>query len=221
VEEMMRIFLDTASIDEIKKWKKRIKIDGVTTNQKIFLAEKGVNFKQRVLEICNEIDGDVSIELTSKGTSKMVTEARDYASWHKNIVIKVPMTLDGTGLEVIKRLKTYGIKTNATCMMTAEQLILAAKAGATYVSIFYNRSLDSGQYPVEEIQQAKKFIKEAMLKCWIIAGSIRYPVDVGNIFGAGCDVATIPPKILEEILQNRMTDATIKEFDKAWQEFKK
>jgi len=221
----MKIFIDTASIDEIKKWKKRLFIDGVTTNQKIFLSEKGVNFKQRVLEICNEEIGDVSIELTTYGVGKMVTEAREYASWHKNIVIKVPMTTDGSGLEVVKRLKTYGIKTNATCMMTAEQLILAANAGATYVSLFYNRSKDSGEDADEELRKTKHFISSkqrfSVKAAKIIAGSIRYPSDVSDAFYAGADIVTITPKILEAIMDNKKTAETIKEFDEAWVEFKK
>jgi len=217
----MKIFLDTASIYEVRKWKKRIKIDGVTTNQKIFLAEKGVDFEKRVMEICNENVGDVSVELTTHGVEKMVSEARSYAKWHKNITIKVPMTVDGSGLEVIKRLKTYGIKTNATCMMTAEQLILAASAGATYVSLFYNRSKDCGNDANYEIEKAKTFLSYPNCKTKIIIGSIRFPVDVGSAFEAGADIVTISPKILDRILDNEKTAETIKEFDDAWKEFKK
>ena len=217
----MKIFLDTASIEEVKKWKKRIKIDGVTTNQKIFLAEKGVNFKKRVLEICNENVGDVSVELTTHGVENMVSEAREYASWHINIAVKVPMTTDGSGLEVIKRLKTYGIKTNATCMMTGEQLILAASAGATYVSLFYNRSKDSGLDADDELQKAKIFLSYQNCKTRIIVGSIRYPKDVGDAFKTGAHIVTVTPKILNKILDNKKTAETIKEFDEAWREFKK
>ncbi len=220
----MEIFIDTANIDEIKKWKKRIELGGVTTNQKIFLAEKGVNFKKRVLEICDENIGDVSVELTLPGINAMVDEARQYAMWNGNITIKVPMTLDGDGLEVIKRLKTYGIKTNATCMMTAEQLILAAMAGATYVSLFYNRSKDSGKDPVLELKKVSFFLskqKFSTKRTRIIVGSIRKPEDVGNAFYAGADIVTISPKILVAMLQNEKTEETIKEFDEAWREFKK
>lgn len=218
----MKIFLDTASIAEVRKWKKRLFLDGITTNQKIFLAEKGINFRTRVFEICNENVGDVSVELTSHGVGEMIEEARKYATWHKAIVIKVPMTPDGSGLEVIKKLKTYGIKTNATCMMTADQLILAAKAGATYVSLFYNRSKDSGKDADRELQKAKVFLTKDSTpakKPQIIVGSIRKPSDVSDAFFAGADIVTIPPKILEEILDNKKTIETIKEFDDAWKEF--
>lgn len=216
---MKKIFIDTASIDEIRQWKRRITFDGVTTNQKIFLVEKGVNFRQRVLEICKEDVGDVSVELTRKGVDGMVEEAREYAGWHRNIVIKVPMTIGGDGLEVIKKLKESGIKTNATCMMTAEQLILAAKAGATYVSLFFNRSKDSGEDAVMEIQKTKTFISQAGLETEIIVGSIRNSKDVGQIFEAGGDIVTIPPKILDAMLRNKKTEETIKEFDEAWRVF--
>ena len=220
----MRIFIDTASIEEIRKWKTRLEFGGVTTNQKIFLAEKGVNFKDRVMEICNENLGDVSIELTSHGADAMIAEAREYARWHDSITIKVPMLLDGTGLEVIRRLKTYGIKTNATCMMTAEQLILASKAGATYVSLFYNRSKDSGKDADMELRKASFFLiskgKMATKRSQIIVGSIRKPEDVGNAFYTGADIVTIPPKILDTMLINQKTKETIEEFDKAWEEFK-
>lgn len=214
-----KIFLDTASIEEVRRWNKRGIVEGVTTNQKIFLAEGGIDFKTRVLEICQEVDGDVSIELTSYGVNKMVKEAEKYAKWHQNVTIKVPMTTDGSGLAVIKRLSKRGIKTNATVMMTCEQLMLAAKAGATYVSLFFNRSQDSGEDAVRELRAAKDFITKAGLKAQIIAGSIRNPKDVGRAYEAGADIVTIPPNILEGILQNKKTEETIKEFDEAWAAF--
>jgi len=213
----MKIFIDTASLEEINYWNDRIVLDGVTTNQKIFLAEKGVNFKERVMAICDTIKDDVSIELTEKSVHGMIKEAEKYSTWADNIVIKVPMTVNGDGLGVVRSLALENIKTNATCMMTADQLILAAQAGADYVSLFYNRSKDSGLDPDKELEKASLVIGD----CQIIVGSIRNVDDMSNALFAGADVVTMPPKILKEILNNKKTKETIKEFDDAWKEFKK
>jgi transaldolase len=218
------IFIDTADIEDVRTWNRRGIIGGVTTNQNIFLKqldkEGRVDFKETILEICKEVNGPVSVELTGhENVERMVKEAQEYAGWHKNVIIKVPMTPDGIGLDVVRRLKDLGIRTNMTIMMTAEQLILAAQAGATYISIFYNRSKDAELDPIREIQVAKKYIEEAGLDSKIIAGSLRKSQDVGQAIEAGADVVTIPSKVLVEMLQHKMTDQTIAEFDKSWQKF--
>jgi len=216
------IFVDTANIAEIKIWKERGICDGVTTNQKLFLTEKGVDFKKTILEICTIANASVSVELTEHQSAKqMIEEAKGYTKWNKNIVVKVPITLDGMGLEVIKKLANLGIKTNATLMVSFEQMILSIIAGATYASIFYNRAKDAGYDPNEIIRKTRLFIDEGSYKSQIIAGSIRDIRDVGEAFASGSDIVTIPPKILDLMLKENMTQKTLEEFDAAWELFKK
>jgi len=193
--------------------------DGVTTNQKIFLAEGGVDFRKRVLDICNLVNGPVSVETTKSSVEELVQEAREYASWHKNVVVKVAMYGDGKGLQVVSRLAKLGIKTNMTVMMTYNQLILASKAGATYVSLFYNRAKDVGENPNQIIKDYVATAKEYGLKGRLIVGSIRTPDDVAQAMAAGAHIMTIPSKILKQMPFNKRSEETIAEFDKAWQDF--
>ena len=219
----MEIFLDTANVDEIRAVLPWGIVDGVTTNQKIFSVEKGVNFEQRVREILSLVDGPLSVELTkTSGTDEeLVEEAKGYASWSQNVVIKVPMWGDGRGLKIAHKLHELGIKTNMTCMMTTNQVMLATKVGATYASIFFNRVKDSGGDPVKVIQESKRIIEEGGFKTQIIVGSIRKPEDVNEAAVAGAHVITIPYKILIQMPHHWKTEETIKEFDQAWLEFKK
>jgi len=214
------VFIDTASMEELLTWQKRGIVAGVTTNQKIFLTEGSIDFKQRVHAICDIVPTlPVSIELTSRSAESMTAEAVGYASWRPNIVIKVPVTGDGVGLQVISVLSKAGLATNATLMMTAEQLILAISAGATYVSLFFNRAKDAGEDPCDEIARARRFIDAGGHRAKIIAGSIRRPKDVGEAFDAGADIVTVPPPILQAILNHPKTAETAREFDAAWEEF--
>ena len=220
----MEIFLDTASVKEIREILPWGIISGVTTNQKIFLAEKGVSFQDRVHEILSLVDGPLSVELTKTGGSDedLVEEAREYSSWNpKNIVIKVPMFGDGRGLRIVDRLRKENIKTNMTCMMATNQVLLAAKVGATYASIFFNRVRDSGGDPVRVIQESKRIMEEGEFPTRIIVGSIRKPEDVNEAAVAGAHIITIPYKILIQMPFHPKTEDTIKEFDQAWLEFKK
>lgn len=217
-----QIFIDTANIEEIKTWKERGICNGITTNQKLFLTEKGVDFKKTILQMCNLTKVPVSVELTGhESIEKMVKEAKIYAAWSRYVVVKVPMTPDGIGLSVLKKLKNLGIKTNATLMMSFEQMLLAIISGATYASIFYNRSKDAGYNPQEIIRRTRVFIDAGSYKSQIITGSIRDIRDVGNAFAAGSDIVTTPPKILDLMLKEEMTQKTMEEFDAAWETFKK
>lgn len=217
-----QIFIDTANIEDIKIWNNRGICAGVTTNQKLFLIEKGVDFKKTILKMCNLAKVPISVELTGhESVEKMIKEAKTYASWHKYIVVKVPMTPDGMGLAVLRKLKDLGIKTNATLMMSFEQMFLSITAGATYASIFYNRSKDAGYDPQEIIRRTRSFIDAGSYKSQIITGSIRNIRDVGNAFVAGSDIVTTPPKILDLMLKEEMTQKTMEEFDAAWKVFKK
>jgi len=216
---LTQIFLDTASADEIREFLSRGIGDGVTTNQKIFLSEGTVNFKQRVLEICNmKRTWPVSVETTTKGFDELVAEAQEYSGWHRNVVVKVAMDKDGLGLKVVKRLHDEGIRTNMTVMVTFNQLYLAAKAGATYVSLFFNRARDAGMDPVKTIHEIMSFLEKSS-ESKLIVGSIRKPEDVEEIVSAGAHIATITPKVLQAMPFHQKTEETIKEFDDAWKEF--
>ena len=216
---MVQIFLDTASLTEIEEFCRWGIVDGVTTNQKIFLSEGGVDFKQRVLDICDMVNGPISVETTKSSVPELIEEAKEYASWHKNVVVKVAMFGDGRGLQVVSKLAQAGIKTNMTVMMTYNQLILAAKAGATYVSLFYNRSKEAGENPLQIIRDYAATAKESGLSARLIVGSIRTPEDVSVAVAAGAHIMTIPSKILKQMPFNKRSEETIAEFDKAWQDF--
>jgi len=220
----MEIFLDTASVKEIREILPWGIISGVTTNQKIFLTEKGVNFRDRVLEILSLVNGPLSVELTKTSGSDegLVEEANEYSRWNpQNVVIKVPMFKDGRGLRIVNRLKKENIKTNMTCLITTNQVLLAAKAGATYASIFFNRVRDSGEDPLKVIRESKRIIEESRFSTKVIVGSIRKPEDVNEAAVAGAHIITIPYKILVQMPFHPKTEETIKEFDQAWLEFKK
>lgn len=219
----MEIFLDTASVKEIREILPWGIITGVTTNQKIFLAEKGVKFEDRVREILSLVDGSISIELTkTKGSfDDLINEAREYASWNpKNVTIKVPMYGDGRGMRIVSKLKEENIKTNMTVMVNTNQILLAAKAGATYTSIFFNRAKDAGIDPVKVIRESKCLIEDGGLGSKIIVGSIRKKEDVTEAAVAGAHVITVPYKILMQMVYHPKTEETIAEFDRCWAEFK-
>ena len=203
-------------IEEFTRWGIA---DGVTTNQKIFLSEGGVDFKRHILKICALVNGPVSVETTKSTVPELLEEARKYASWHKNIVVKVAMYGDGRGLQVVQQLAKEHIKTNMTVMMTFNQLVLAAKAGATYVSLFYNRSKEAGENPAQIIRDYVAVAKEGKLSARLIVGSIRTPDDVALAVAAGAHIMTVPAKILRQMPFNKRTEETIEEFDRAWQDF--
>ncbi|HVB12100.1 MAG TPA: transaldolase family protein, partial [Nitrososphaerales archaeon] len=156
---------------------------------------------------------------TKSSVEDLVKEAKEYASWHKNVVVKVAMYGDGKGLEVVSKLTKSGIKTNMTVMMTYNQLVLAAKAGATYVSLFFNRAKEAGENPVQIIKDYVATAKEYDLKGRLIVGSIRTPDDVAQSIAAGAHIMTIPSKILKQMPFSKRSEETIAEFDKAWQDF--
>ena len=216
----MKIFLDTANIKEIEHILKWGIIEGVTTNQKIFLNEKGVNFEDRVLDICQKLSPlPVSVESNGKSLNEIVEDCRNFAKIAQNVVPKVPMMSDGTGLEAVNILAKEGIPTNMTVMMNFNQLMLAAKAGATYVSLFYNRAIDSGEDPKKTILNFESWKNKNQYAAKLIVGSIRKPEDVEAIASAGADIITIPYKILTQMSHHKKTEETIKEFDQAWKDF--
>jgi transaldolase len=219
----VEIFLDTASIKEIKEILPWGLITGITTNQKIFLAEKGCNFRERVKEILSLVNGPLSVELTrTDGTDEeLIKEALEYSRWSpKNIAIKVPMFGNGRGLKIISQLRRRRVKTNATALISVNQVMLAAKAGATYASIFFNRVKDAGEDAERAVRESRALLDRMGSPTKIIVGSIRRPEDVAQAAVAGTHVITIPYKILTQMPYHKKTEETIAEFDRAWQEFK-
>jgi len=218
----MEIFLDTANIDEIKEILTWGIMRGLTTNQKIFLNEKGLNFKDQVKKILELVDGPVSIEAPACNSDGIIKSGREYVAWNeKKVVIKVPMLADGAGLKAVHILEKEGIKTNVTAMMSVNQAILAVTAGASYASLFYNRIKDCGADPVDVVKRSRAFIEEGGYKTKLIVGSIRSPKDIEDIASANPHIVTIPYKILKQMPFHEKTVETLKEFDKAWEEFKK
>jgi transaldolase len=217
----MDIFLDTANIDEINEILQWGIIKGLTTNQKIFLKEKGCNFEEQSKKILKLIyPHPVSLE-GPNNLDELIQTAKEYSKWGKNVVIKVPMLADGGGLKAVKILEGQGIKTNVTAMMSVNQALLAIEAGASYASLFFNRIRDSGDNPVDVVKQSRAIIDNGDFKTKLIVGSIRNPSDVIEITSANPHVITIPYKILKQMPYHKTTETTLEEFDKAWDEFKK
>ena len=217
----MEIFLDTANTNEISEILEWGIIKGVTTNQKIFLKEKGCNFEEQSRKILKMVEPHpVSLE-GPNNLDELLEEARKYSKWGKNVVIKVPMLADGSGLKAVKILEAKGIKTNVTAMMSVNQAYLAIVAGATYASLFFNRIRDSGADPVQVVKDSRAIIDKGNYKTKLIVGSIRNPSDVIDIASANPHIITIPYKILKEMPYHEKTVSTLEEFERAWDEFKK
>jgi len=217
----MEIFLDTANTDEISEILEWGIIKGITTNQKIFLKEKGCNFEEQSKKILRMVEPyPVSLE-GPNNLDELLEEARKYSKWGKNVVIKVPMLADGSGLKAVKILESKGIKTNVTAMMSVNQAFLAITAGASYASLFYNRMRDSGSDPVDVVKKSRAIIDAGSSKTKLIVGSIRNPSDIVEIASANPHIITIPYNILKQMPYHERTVSTLDEFDKAWEEFKK
>jgi len=214
----MKIFADTSKVEEIKEFASWGVIDGVTTNPKI-IASDGNDLESTIKEICKIQPGPVSVEVTTNDYKGMLEEAAVYAAWGKNIVIKVPIIPNG--LKALKSLSAKGIKTNATCSMSYNQSILAAKAGATYVSLFYGRIGDLGFDPSIVIGDTADTFERWGCKSEIIVGSIRSLQDVNQSMQAGAHIVTIPPKFIRQMADNPMTTRTVDEFLDAWESIPK
>ena len=209
----MKLFIDTANIEEIREIARWGVICGVTTNPKIFSTEE-VNLKTRVEEILSAVPGPLSIEVTTNDPDEMIVEAQRYASWSEHVVVKVPM--GPAGLQAVQVLKRKGIKTNVTAVMTVHQAMLAALAGATYASIFFARINDIGYNGAEVIRQAATLYKQSGFSTQIIVGSIRLMTQISEAALAGADIITVPYKFFPQLANHPQTDKTIQEFLDAW-----
>lgn len=205
----MKIFIDTANIEEIKKAAELGVIDGVTTNPSL-IAKEGRNIKEVIEEICSIVDGPISAEVMSLEHTKMIEEAEELIKLHKNIVIKIPMCAEG--LKAVSALSKKGIKTNVTLIFSAQQALLAAKAGASYVSPFLGRLDDIGNGGLPVIQDIAEIFSIYGIETEIISASVRTPMHVLECAKAGSDIATIPYKVIVQIISHPLTDAGIKKF---------
>jgi transaldolase len=205
----VKIFLDTANVEHIREANSWGVIDGVTTNPTL-IAKEGRNFEEVVKEICEIVDGPISAEVVSEDAEGMVREARDLTRIHDNIVIKIPMTPEG--LKATKALKREGIKTNVTLVFSSNQALLAAKAGATYVSPFIGRLDDQGQVGMEVIRETVVVFENYDFKTEIIVASVRHPIHVVEAALAGAHIATVPYDVLKKMTKHSLTDVGIRKF---------
>ncbi len=209
----MKFFIDTANIDEIKEANAMGMVDGVTTNPSLIAREKG-DFKEIITEICRIVDGPVSAEVIGLDTDGMVKEARELARIHDNIVVKIPMTTDG--LKAVRTLAADGIHTNVTLVFSPLQALMAAKAGASYVSPFVGRLDDLSQEGMLLIEQASEIFNNYAYDTEIIVASVRNPLHVLDTALIGADIATIPFKVLKKLAAHPLTDKGIQAFLDDW-----
>jgi transaldolase len=214
----MKIFIDTANLDQIKEINSWGILDGVTTNPTL-VAKEGCDFETRVRDICQVVDGPISAEAVSMEAEGMIKEARQLSKIHKNIIVKIPMTSEG--LKAVKVLFKEGIKTNVTLVFSPNQALLAAKAGATYVSPFVGRLDDISHDGMALVRDIVTIFRNYGFKTQVIVASIRHPVHVTEAALAGAHVATIPYDVLKKMLKHNLTDEGIQKFLKDWEKVPK
>jgi transaldolase len=210
----MKIFIDTANLDQIKEINSWGILDGVTTNPTL-VAKEGCDFETRVRDICQVVDGPISAEAVSMGAEGMIKEARELSKIHKNIIVKIHMTDEG--LKAVKVLSKEGIKTNVTLVFSPNQALLAAKAGATYVSPFVGRLDDISHNGMDLVRDIVTIFRNYGFKTQVIAASIRHPIHVTEAALAGAHVATVPYDVLKKMLKHNLTDEGIQKFLKDWE----
>ena len=213
----MKFFIDTANLDEIREAKELGMIDGVTTNPSLVAKEGCKNredFKKLVYEICEVVQGPVSAEVVSTDVDGMVKEARELAEIHQHVVVKIPMITDG--LKATRQLAEAGIKINVTLVFSPLQALLAAKAGATYVSPFVGRLDDISQTGMELVAQILEIYQNYIFETEVLVASIRNPLHVLEAAQMGADVATIPFKVISQLAKHPLTDIGMKKFLDDW-----
>lgn len=209
----MKFFIDTANVEEIKKANDMGIICGVTTNPSL-IAKEGRDFKEVIKEITSIVDGAISgeVKATTVTAEDMIKEAREIAAIHPNMVVKIPMTMEG--LKAVNVLSKEGIKTNVTLIFNATQALFAAKAGATYVSPFLGRLDDIATPGIDLIRSISEIFAMQNIDCEIICASVRNPIHIIDCAKAGADIATVPYKVIEQCLKHPLTDAGIEKFKK-------
>jgi transaldolase len=214
----MKFFIDTANLDEIKKGLEMGMVDGVTTNPSL-IAKEDKPFEKILKEICKIVDGPISAEVVSLDAAGMCKEAKILAAMSDNIVIKIPMIVEG--LKAVKRLTAEGIKTNVTLVFSSAQALLAAKAGATYVSPFVGRLDDIGEHGMDLISDIMTVYRNYGYQSEVIVASVRNPLHVMDAAMIGADIATIPLKVIEQLAKHPLTTNGIAQFLADWEKRKK
>jgi transaldolase len=214
----MKIFLDTANVEQIREANSWGIIDGVTTNPSL-IAKEGRDFREVVEEICSIVNGPISAEVISLDAAGMVKEGRELSKIHENINIKVPMTSEG--LKAVKELSSRGIKTNVTLIFSANQALLAAKAGASFVSPFVGRIDDTGHDGMQVVHDIVQIYLNYAYDTEIIVASVRHPIHVLEAAKAGAHIATIPWNVLQQMTKHPQTDLGIAAFLRDWEKVPK
>ena len=214
----MKIFIDTANLEQIKEINSWGILDGVTTNPTL-VAKEGCDFEARVKDICAVVDGPISAEAISMNAEGMIKEARELSKLHRNVIVKIHMTDEG--LKAVKVLSKEGVKTNVTLVFSPNQALLAAKAGATYVSPFVGRLDDISHDGMDLVRDIVKIYSNYGYKTQVIVASIRHPVHVTEAALAGAHVATVPYDVLKKMLKHNLTDEGIQKFLKDWEKVPK
>lgn len=209
----MKLFIDTANVDDIRAANELGVICGVTTNPSL-IAKEGKVFEDVVREITTIVDGPISAEVTCEDAPGMIAQAKELAKIHENIIIKLPMTLEG--LKTCKQLTALGIKTNVTLIFNSTQALLAARAGATYVSPFLGRLDDIGMDGMNLIEEIVEIFDVHNIQTEIIAASIRHPIHVVQAARLGAHIATIPYKVIVQMAQHPLTNAGLERFREDW-----
>ncbi|WHS77097.1 fructose-6-phosphate aldolase [Bacillus cereus] len=210
----MKFFIDTANVNEIKEANELGVLAGVTTNPSL-VAKEGVDFHERIREICNVVEGPVSAEVISLEADKMIEEGKELAKIAPNVVVKVPMTTEG--LKAVKAFSDLGIRTNVTLVFSAVQALLAARAGATYVSPFLGRLDDIGHNGMDLIRQIAEIFAIHGIETEIIAASVRHSVHVTDAALNGAHIATIPANVIASLVKHPLTDQGIEKFLADWE----
>ena len=209
----MKFFVDTANIEDIREANALGLLAGVTTNPSL-VAKEGVSFHDRLREITDEVSGSVSAEVVAEDAEGMVKEGKELAAIAPNITVKVPMTLEG--LKAVKALSDLNIKTNVTLIFNANQALMAARAGASYVSPFLGRLDDIGQNGMDLVATVSAIFDRHGIETEIIAASIRHPIHVTDAALSGAHIATVPVKVLHQIVKHPLTDQGIEKFLADW-----
>lgn len=213
----MKIFIDSADAREIKKWLRQGIVDGVTTNPSIMFKDGVYDIEGGAREICGLLaDKPLSVEVTTNDQAEMLRQGRQFASWASNIAVKIPIVNEQgeSCLEVISALNNEGIRVNTTAILSFNQAVLAAKAGATYISIFAGRVADEGNDPAAVIGNVRRWLNDWEYPTEIIVGSIRTVMDIQNAALAGAHIITIPPQFLPKMVDHKYTRETVRQFNR-------
>lgn len=213
----MKFFLDTANLDEIREAASLGLLDGVTTNPSL-IAKEGAEFKKRIVEICEIVQGPVSAEVTATDTEGMCSQAHELAKLHRWVVVKVPTTK--AGLKAAKRLVGDGLKVNVTLCFSPSQALLVAKTGAAYVSPFLGRLDDISHVGMDLVRDIVTIYRNYSFKTQVLAASLRHPLHVVDAAKAGADVATMPFKVFDQLFKHPLTDKGLDQFLKDWEKAK-